>query len=136
MAIFLNGNVSLVINSVDLSVYVKSIMVNQSVDEVEVTAMGATSHVFGAGLQNGSFDIVLLNDLATSMVNQTLQAAFGTTVTIVVKQINGTTVGATNPKYSSTILVNNLAPINGAPGDYSEQTLKFTANSAIVYAIV
>lgn len=131
MAIYLNNAAIVKIATIDLSVYVKSVTVNQSFDEVEVTAMGATSHVFAKGLENGSFDLVLLNDLVAAKVNATLQAAWGTTVAITVQQYSSATL-ATNPLYTSTILVNNLTPINGAPTDYSEQTLKFTCNSPIV----
>ena len=41
MAIFLNNGVSVVFNSVDLSAYVTSVTVNQSFDELEITAMGS-----------------------------------------------------------------------------------------------
>lgn len=135
MAIYLNNAAVVKIATVDLSAYVKSVTINQSFDEVEVTAMGASAHVFAKGLENGSIDLVLLNDTVAAKVNATLQAAWGTTVAIVVQQSSAAT-SAANPTYTSTILVNNLTPINGAPGDYSEQTLKFTCNSPIVYAIV
>jgi len=40
MAIFLNNTASVTFNSVDLSAYVTSVTINQSFDELEVTAMG------------------------------------------------------------------------------------------------
>ena len=131
MAIFLNSSatgVILKIATVDLSAYVKSISVNQSFDEVEVTAMGATAHQFAPGLYADSLDVELLNDFAAAKVYATLKAAIGTTVAVTVQQTSATT-SATNPLFSSTILVNNLAFINGAPGDYSSQTIHFTCNS-------
>jgi hypothetical protein len=131
MPIYLNNAAVVKIATIDLSAYCKSITLNQSFDEVEVTAMGATSHVMAKGLENGSVDLVFLNDLVAAKVNATLQAAWGTTVSATFQQYSSATL-ATNPLYSSTILVNNLTPINGAPGDYSEQTLKFTCNSPIV----
>jgi hypothetical protein len=131
MPIYLNNAAVVKIATIDLSAYCKSITLNQSFDEVEVTAMGATSHVFAKGLENGSVDLVFLNDLVAAKVNATLQNAWGFTVSATFQQYSSATL-ATNPLYTTTILVNNLTPINGAPGDYSEQTLKFTCNSPIV----
>jgi glycerol uptake facilitator-like aquaporin len=64
----------------------------------------------------------------------TLQAAWGTTVTCVFLQEKGTSVSATNPLYTVSLLVNNTTDINGAVGDIGMQSITFTANSAIVVA--
>ena len=131
MAIFLNNAVQLKVATVDLSVYVKSITINRSFDEVEVTAMSATSHVFAKGLESSSIDVELLNDTATAKVLATLQAAWGTTVAVTVQQTSAAT-SATNPLYSTTVLMNNTTDVNGAVADYSTQTLKLTCNSPVV----
>ena len=131
MAIFLNNAVQLKVATVDLSVYVKSITINRSFDEVEVTAMSATSHVFAKGLESSSIDVELLNDTATAKVLATLQAAWGTTVAVTVQQTSAAT-SATNPLYSTTVLMNNTTDVNGAIADYSTQTLKLTCNSPVV----
>ena len=131
MAIFLNNAVQLKVATVDLSAYVKSITINRSFDEVEVTAMSATSHVFAKGLESSSIDVELLNDTATSKVLATLQAAWGTTVAVTVQQTSAAT-SATNPLYSTTVLMNNTTDVNGAVADYSTQTLKLTCNSPVV----
>lgn len=131
MAIFLNNAVVLKIATIDLSAYVKSVTLNRSFDEVEVTAMGATSHVFAKGLEASSVDLELLNDTATAKVLATLQAAWGTTVALTLQQTSAAT-SPTNPLYSTTVLLNNTTDIAGAPGDYSSQSLKLTCNSPIV----
>jgi hypothetical protein len=128
MGIFLNNGVVVKLATVDLSSYTKSCTVNQEFDEVEVTAMGATAHQYAAGLENGSFDWDIWNDLAAAKTNATLQANFGTTVALTVQQSSAAT-SATNPLYSTTVLVNRLAPINGSTGEYSGQSLKLTCNS-------
>ena len=51
MAIFLNNTASVTFNSVDLSAYVTSVTINQSFDELEITAMGDTAHKFAKGLE-------------------------------------------------------------------------------------
>ncbi len=63
--------------SVDISDLVSSAVINQIVDELEITAMGDTAHRYVAGLQSGTFTIDFINDWASSQVMQTLNAAFG-----------------------------------------------------------
>ena len=131
MAIFLQNNVGVKINSVDISDHVTSATLSQIFDEVEVTAMGDSSHKFVKGLESGSLTVSLLNDTATTNVLQTLNNAFGTTVACKVIQEKGTAVSATNPVYEFDVLVNNLTPVNGATGDMATQDITFTLNSKL-----
>lgn len=131
MAIFLSNGVVVTLNSVDLSDHVTSATINRSFDELEVTAMGDTAHKFVKGLEASTITIDFLNDTATSEVLQTLQAAWGTTVALTLKQTSAA-ISATNPEYQTTVLVNNTTDINGAVGDISTQSITFTCNSAIV----
>ena len=131
MAIFLSNGVVVTLNSVDLSNHVTSATINRSFDELEVTAMGDTAHKFVKGLEASTIALDFLNDTAASNVLATLQAAWGTTVTLTLKQTSAAT-SATNPLYSTTVLVNNTTDINGAVGDISTQSITFTCNSPIV----
>lgn len=132
MAIFLQNNVGVKINSVDISDHVTSATLSQIFDEVEVTAMGDSSHKFVKGLEASTLTIDFLNDFAASNVIATLQAAYGTTVTAVILPVKGTAVSASNPLYTVSILVNNLTPVNGAVGDVSSSSITFTCNSTVV----
>jgi len=134
MAVFLNNGVSVTFNSVDLSAYVTSVTVNQSFDELEVTAMGDNAHKFAKGLEAGTITLDFLNDNAATTVIPTLRAAYGTTVPVVIKQTSSA-VSATNPSYSTTVLVNNLQNINGSVADISSQSITFTCNSVITVAV-
>ena len=131
MAIFLSNGVVVTLNSVDLSNHVTSATINRSFDELEVTAMGDTAHKFVKGLEASTITLDFLNDTAASNVLQTLQAAWGTTVTLTLKQTSAA-ISATNPEYQTTVLVNNTTDINGAVGDISTQSITFTCNSPIV----
>ena len=131
MAIFLSNDVVVSLNSVDLSDHVTSATINRSFDELEVTAMGDTAHKFVKGLEASTITLDFLNDTAAGEVLATLQAAWGTTVTLTLKQTSAAT-SATNPLYSTTVLVNNTTDINGAVGDISTQSITFTCNSPIV----
>ena len=134
MAVFLNNKVGLKINNVDLSDHVQSVTLNQSFDELEVTAMGDTAHKFVKGLEANSLTVSFLNDTATANVLATLSAAYGTTVVTKMLNDKAGAVSATNQLYTFDILVNNLTPINGATGDLSTMDITFTINSVITVA--
>jgi len=140
MAIYLNNNVGVklataaapTVPSIDISSYVTSAVINQIVDELEVTTQGDQSHRFVAGLQSGSFSIDFINDWATSQVMQTLNAAFGQTLAVSVITVKGTAVSAANPSYQFNILVNNLTPIGtGGVAEVASSSLSFTVNSVV-----
>jgi predicted secreted protein len=131
MAVYLNNTVVVTLNSVVLSDHVTSATINRVFDELEITAMGDQSHRFVKGLEASTITLDFLSDTATANVNATLQAAWGTTVPITLKQTSAA-VSPTNPLYSTTILVNNTTDINGAVADISTQSITFTCNSPIV----
>jgi hypothetical protein len=140
MAIYLNNNVGVKLAtaaapttpSVDISAYVTSAVINQIVDELEVTAMGDTAHKFVAGLQSGTFTIDFINDWASSQVMQTLNAAFGQTLSISAITVKGTVVSASNPSYQFSVLVNNLTPVGtGGVSEVATSSVTFTINSAV-----
>ena len=132
--VFLNNKVGVKVNSVDLSDHVTAVTLNRSFDELEVTAMGDTGHKFVKGLEASSVTISFLNDTASANVLATLQAAWGTSVTVVLLQEKGTAVSATNPLYTLTALVNNTTDINGAVGDLGVQDVTWTVNGAVAVA--
>ena len=142
MAIFLNNNVGFQIQVsaayVDLSNHVKSITINRTFDELEVTAMGDTGHKFVAGLEASTIAIDFFNDTATSSVLQTLNTLVGQSANFKIAQTvtpgspTTATISATNPLYSGLVLVNKLTPVNGTVADIGMQSLTFTVNGAIL----
>jgi hypothetical protein len=134
MAVFLNNGVGVKVNSVDLSDHVNNITLNRNFDELEVTAMGDSGHKFIKGLEASSITLDFLNDTATGSVLQTLQAAWGTNVTVVLLQNKGTAVSATNPLYTMTVLLNGTTDINGATGDLSTQSVTWNVSGTVAVA--
>jgi len=130
MAVYLSNGVVLTVNAVDLSTLVSAVTINRSFDELEVTAMGDSGHKFVKGLEASSITIDFFNDEATAKTLQTLQAVWGTSTTVTVKQTSAA-VSATNPLYTMSCLVNNITPINGAVGDLSTQSVTWNVNGTI-----
>jgi hypothetical protein len=140
MAIYLNNKVGVKLAtaaapttpSIDISDVVTSAVINQIVDELEITAMGDDAHRFTQGLSSGTFSIDFMNDWAASDVMQTLNAAFGQTLSVSVITVKGTTVSAENPTYQFSILVNNLTPLGqGGVAEIANSSVTFTLNSKV-----
>lgn len=134
MAVFLNNKVGIKVNSVDLSDHVTSATINRVFDELEVTAMGDSGHKYVKGLEASSVTIDFMNDTASASVLQTLQAAWGTNVTVVFLQDKASAVSATNPLYTMTCLVNNTTDINGAVADLAMQSVTWNVSGTIAVA--
>jgi len=133
MSVYLSNGVSVTVNSVDLSSLVSAVTINRVFDELEITAMGDSGHKFVKGLESSTVTIDFFNDEATSKTLQTLNAVYGTSTTVVIKQTSAA-VGPTNPSYTMSCLVNNLTPVNGTVGDISTQSVTWTVNGTIAVA--
>jgi hypothetical protein len=92
--------------------------------------MGDNGHKFVKGLEASSLTIDFLNDTASANVLATLQAAWGTSVTVTLKQTSAAT-SATNPLYTMTCLVNNTTDINGSVADLGTQSVTWTVNGTV-----
>ena len=130
MAVYLSNGVVLTVNAVDLSNLVSSVTINRSFEELDITAMGDSGRRAVKGLEASNITIEFFNDEATGKTLQTLQAAWGTSTTVTVKQTSAA-VSATNPLYTMSCLVNNTTPINGAVGDISTQSVTWNVNGTI-----
>jgi hypothetical protein len=133
MSVYLSNGVSVTVNSVDLSSLVSAVTINRVFDELEITSMGDSGHKFVKGLESSTVTIDFFNDEATSKTLQTLNAVYGTSTTVVIKQTSSA-VGPTNPSYTMSCLVNNLTPVNGTVGDISTQSVTWTVNGTIAVA--
>lgn len=131
MAIFLNNKVGFKVGAtpVDFTDHVTNFTLTQQSDQIEVTAMGSTSHQFVTGLSADTITVTLLNDTAAGSILATLQAAYGTTVAFKAIQDYTAAISASNVLYTGTILIDNLTPLNGAVADEGMMDLTFTCNS-------
>ena len=125
MAIFVMKNASVTINSVDLSSYCSSVVLDYNVDAVPADVMGTSYHTFQAGLENTTCTVNLNQDFAATKTEATIFPLVGTTTTVVVKADSGAT-SATNPSYTVTGFLASSQPVNGAVGDLAAMQLVFT----------
>jgi hypothetical protein len=120
MAIYVNKDITVLVNAVDLTTYVTNVEVVKAVDSVESTSMSSTStngHTFVGGIQNNTVTISFNQDFAATKVNATLTALVGVQTTVVVRPTSAA-VGATNPNFTLTgALMSEYRPVTGAVGD-------------------
>src|SRR6266496_1036722 len=120
MAIIMSNDVSLVVNSVDLSDHVREVTLNMSADALDATAMGATSKAYTVGLRDDTIEVTFLQDYAAGKADATLNPLVGanTGFTIVAKPTSAA-VSGTNPSYTVTALLFDYTPIEATVGEIS-----------------
>lgn len=120
MAIYVNKDIQVSVNAIDLTGYVTNVEFVQAVDQVESTVMSTTStngHQFVGGIQQNTVTISFNQDFAASKVHATLTALVGVQTTVIVRPTSAV-VGALNPNLTITnCLMNEYRPVTGAVGD-------------------
>lgn len=121
MAIYVNKDIQVKVNNVDLTAYVTNVEVVKAVDSVESTAMSTTSvngHTFVGGIQNNTVTISFNQDFAATKVHATLNPLVGTNTTVVVRPTSAVAASGTNPDFTLTgALMSEYRPVMGAVGD-------------------
>ena len=133
MAAFMMNNAYLTVNGVALSDHVTSITFSREADQLETTAMGDNNRTYIGGLQTGTLDLEMNQDLASGEVEATLYTLLGTTTTCVVKN-DAAAASATNPVYTFDVLVTELPSANGAVGERSTVSVSWPITGAVTKA--
>lgn len=134
MAVLALTNASVTLNGVDLSAWVKQVELSVEADDLDTSAMSSSGYRSRiGGLKGGTLALTFNQDYAASAVDATLWSALGTVVTFVVKPV-ATTVSATNPSYSGSVLVTSATPVAGAVGDLAEVGVTFPTSGAVTRA--
>lgn len=126
---------SLTVNGVDLSDHVASVEYSDSVEIVDMTAMGATGKGKAPGLRDGKITVTFLQDWAASKVDATLWPLYsaGTGATVVVKPTSAT-VSGTNPSYTGFCYISDYTPITGDVGSRAEAPVTFEVDGVVTRA--
>jgi hypothetical protein len=136
VAITILTDASVSINSVDLSDHVRRVAVTDLREKKDITAMGATSRVYGKGLGDANATIEFFQDFAAGEVHATLQPliASSTGVPIIIKSTSGA-LSATNPGYTMTGLIFDYTMIEGEVGEPSMMTVEISnaSQAGVVY---
>ena len=128
-------NAALKINAVDLSNRVESVTLDLSKDDIDVTAMGDGGHTHVGGLENDKLSVNFWQDFAASQVDLTLLPILQAGTPVAFKlTANGTTVSASNPVYSGSVVLTDYAPIGGKVGDALMAPVQFVVSGSVTSA--
>ena len=126
MALFTMTDCYISINGVTLSDHAKSVTTEDNRDQVDFTAFGATSKVYGKGLGDGKITVEFFQDFAAAKTHATLQPLISSTTPFTV-EVRPTSAArsATNPAILMTGLLFNYSGLAGSIGDASTMTAEF-----------
>jgi hypothetical protein len=129
MAIIAFKDVSVTINSVDLSDHANSATLTYEIEQQDATTMGGNRSFVG-GIQNNTLEVTMYQDFAASEVEATIFPLVGTQTTVVLKPTSSA-VGADNPSYTlADCFLSSHTPIAaGDVGATSPVTLTFTGGT-------
>lgn len=115
------------INGVDLSDWVKQVRLDYSAASLDDTVMGDTTKSSKGGLKEWSGQIDFLDDYAASAPDVSIFSIVGTVVTVLIRPVAATVVGATNPNYTGSALITGFMPVSGSVGELATTTVSFTS---------
>jgi hypothetical protein len=117
---------SVTVNSVDLSDHVSHVEINQSYDDVDVTAMGAAAKQHLLGMGDDQIVVHFWQDFDEASVNATLGGLVGSNTPFpVVVQPGSGAVSATNPSYTMQSILGTYSPLSADVGAASETDCTF-----------
>lgn len=130
MAVFTLTDAFVSVNGVTLSDHANQVTVEDMRDQVDFTAFGATSKVYGKGLGDAKITIQFFQDFAASKVHATLQPLIGSTTPINV-EVRATSAArsATNPAALMSALMFTYGMLQGSIGEASVMTAEFQNGS-------
>jgi len=126
-------NCVVTVNGTDFSDHIAAVTIEQSADEIETTAFGATGwRTRTVGLKDGSVTLDWHQDFSSS-VDATLSSAWGAVGTVTVMP-NGTAIGASNPRWTCPVVLSGYSPVAGSVGDLLTFSTTWAAAGAFARA--
>jgi hypothetical protein len=126
-------NPSVLINSIDLSDHIASIVLDTKYDIIETTAFGMTNKTRVAGLADNSLQLDFHQDFTGASVEATIYPLLGTATTIVIQPISGT-ASTSNPKYTFSAVIADWQALNGTPGQLATSKVTWPISGAVTKA--
>lgn len=133
MAVVLN-DVKVVIASTDLANKARSATINGDAEVLDTTGFGDSSRTYAIGFKNWSVTVEFYDDFTDNDMNELLFSWWGTSQTIEITKAD-TTVSATNPKYSGTVIFATTPLFNAAVGVVSGGTLTLQGSGTLTRAV-
>jgi hypothetical protein len=134
VATFALNDCYVALNGTDRSSSIKSVTLTVDVAELDTTDFADSGWTVPiAGRKSGSLALTFNQDVAASAIDSVMWPLLGTVVTFEVRATNAS-VGASNPKYTGSVLINSWAPLSGAVSDLAEVSVTFPLSGAVTRA--
>jgi hypothetical protein len=116
----------LTVGGTDLSNHVRQINVQMTAEDVDLTAMGATSREHAPGLRDDRIVITVFQDFAASSIDATLSPLVGVAAgATIIAYANGTTATSTSPKWTMVGVLLDYNPLDVEIGSASQTQITF-----------
>lgn len=134
MAKFVATDVTVTLNGTAISSNLNSVELNISSDEVETTSFGSAGwRTVVGGLKSGSLRLDFHQDFGAGGIDSLLFPLINTVGTVVIKPTSST-VSATNPSYTASVLINNYVPFSSSVGDLASFSVTLPTTGEITRA--
>ena len=119
----------------DMSDHVKSCKITMQGDTKDVTTMSAAGwKAHAAGLKGGTLDIEFVDDFNASQVDALIWSMFNTSQTFAYRKDNTNGVGAANPQYTGSVIVDKTE-VGAAVGEVAAKSLSLPITGAVARAV-
>ncbi len=133
MAKFVATDFKITLNGTALSPSINSVTLDVNSNEVETTTFGSTFKTVVGGIISGSAKLDFYQDFAAGSVDAQIWPLINTIGTLVITPTSAT-VSATNPSYTTTVLINNYQPINASIGDLAGFSVTWPTSGTVTRA--
>jgi len=117
-------------SSVDLSEFAKSAVLVRQADALESSSMASRDRFFQPGMNTNSFTVTFNQSYEAAEVYATLAPLVGTQCYVECTPVDGTNVGATNPKFSLTnTYLESMEVLAANLGELGEVELTFNGGT-------
>lgn len=132
--VLVNAYVS--VNAVDLSSHVRSVSLTYEAEMVDETMMGDGTRANKPGLKNWSLEIEFESDYAAAQVDATMFPLIGAAAFAIEIRPDAGAVGAANPKYTGTGVLESYTPVGGTVGDLAMSAATIRCATSLARATV
>jgi hypothetical protein len=123
----------LLVNSVNLSGWCRSLTLNYEAEMLDDTTMGTTgTRSNRPGLKNWSIDAEFLQDYDAGAVDATLFSLIGAAAFPIELRPTSAAVSATNPSYTGNAVLETYPPMSGEVGALSNVSATFRSGGGSV----
>lgn len=120
---------TITVNGTDLSDHCSSVTIEDSAEEVDLTAFGASNYrEFAPGMKDATISAEFYQDFAAASVDSVLSAAYASSTAFpVVVKADSAATSATNPSFTLSSRLYTYSPLAGGVGEANTVSATFRA---------